>query len=189
MKLFLKTMSCVVLAALLAFVSGWLLLNRPSEGVTNGVWTTDPTTGSSRAGLYHRARVAKIGIWALDSSEVVYFSAAKDSDGNPLRHDGTYKITGNDPDTRWWSVTAYNDDHFIPNPLNRYSYSKTTVEREADGSWVIMLSPKKQEKNWLPSGDQQGALVVSLRNYNPSRTMIDSPGKVELPKLVKERNQ
>jgi len=52
-----------------------------------------------------------------------------------------------------------------------------------------MLSPKKQTKNWLPSGDQQGVLVVALRNYNPSRSMIDSPGKVELPKLIKERSQ
>ncbi len=186
MKLILKILFCVILAALLAVVSGWVMLKKQSGGIANGPWRTDPTTGSSRAGIYHRARVASFGIWALDSSEVVYFFAEKDSDGNTLSHDCTYKIIGKDPDTRWWSVTAYNNDHFIPNPLNRYSYSKTTVEREPDGSWVILLSPQKQEKNWLPSGDKEGSLNVSLRNYNPSRALIDSPASVELPRIIKE---
>ena len=113
--------------------------------------------GSEQAGLYLRARIASYGLWAMRSSEAVYFSTAMDSAGSRLRHDCTYRIEGTDPDTRWWSLTVYNDDHFIPNPLNRYSLSKTTVKREADGSWAMRLSRAPQEGNWLPSGDE-GAL-------------------------------
>lgn len=182
----LKLLSCTLIAVVLAFLSGWLMLKTPRGGIANGPWRTDPTTGSARAGLYHRARVATFGIWALDSSEVVYFFTETDSGGNPLKSNCTYRIVGRDPDTRWWSITAYLDDHYIPNPINRYSYSKTTVEREPDGSWVITLAPEKQGRNWLPSGERGGTLNVSLRNYNPGRTLIETPGNVELPRVIRE---
>ena len=188
MKVIPKILLCIVLAALLAFISGQMMLKKRSESIVNGVWITDQTTGSAKASIYHRARIARSGIWALASSEVIYFYADKDSDGNLLRQDCTYKIIGNDPDTRWWSVTAYKNDHFIPNSRNRYSYSKSTVQRESDGRWEITLSPTEQEKNWLSSGNQAGQLVLLLRNYNPSQAMKESPQSIELPKLFKERS-
>lgn len=186
---FLKAFSSLLAAACIAFISLWFVLNRELGTVKKGEWKTDQTTGSARAGMYRRARVAASGIWALQSSEVVYYSAETDSDGNPLRHDANYRIVGTDPDARWWSVAAYKNDHLIANPLNRYSFSKTTVERESDGGWKIYLSPKARDKNWLPSGDGPGKLTVLLRNYNPSRQMIEAPDRVELPQLVKEPSQ
>jgi hypothetical protein len=189
MKLLLKVLLCLVCALALAAGAGYASLRQTGETLANGPWRTNLTTGSAEAGLLHRARVAWRGLWALQSSEVYYFSAITDSDGQPLRHDCRYRVAGKDPDTRWWSVTAYNNDHFIPNPSHAYSFSKTTVQREADGSWNIYVSREPQPKNWLPSGDQTGELVLSLRCYNPGTNLITNPATIELPRIIREACQ
>lgn len=186
MKSALKFALATAIAVGLAAWSISSVLNRPGTEIRNGPWTTNPTTGSARAGLYHRARVAAHGLWALDSSEVIYFTAYTDSKGNLLRHDASYRIEGSDPDTRWWSVSAYRDDHFIPNDLDRYSISRTTVQREPGGGWVIRLSPEPREPNWLPSGDRPGAMALTLRCYNPGPSLRSGPGTVPLPRIVLE---
>ena len=186
MRTLLKFALATAIAVALAAWSVSTTLDRAGSSIHNGPWSTNPTTGSADAGLYHRARIAAHGLWALDTSEVVYFAAMTDSQGRPLSHDASYRIEGTDPDTRWWSIAAYNDDHFIPNDLDRYSFSKTTVQREPDGGWAISLSREPREPNWLPSGDQPGTLALSLRCYNPGPILIADPGSVVLPTIVRE---
>ncbi len=187
MMIVLKVVLCLTIAAGLTYLStGQVLHSRQERAISNGAWRTDPTTGSAAAGLYHKARIATFGLWALTSEEVVYFTASTDSAGEPLRRSCTYRIEGQDPDTRWWSVTAYRDDHFIANPLNRYSFSRTTVQRNPAGAWSIRASAKEQPANWLPLGDRDGQMVFSLRCYNPSDALRQNPGSATLPRIVKE---
>jgi hypothetical protein len=186
MKIILKFIVAIVIAAGLAGWSVYQTLNRPGSMIHNGPWSTNLNTGSADAGLHHRARIATRGLWALDSSEVIYYFADTDSAGRPLSHAASYRIEGTDPDTRWWSIAVYNDDHFIPNDENRYSFSQTTVRREPDGSWVISLSREPRKPNWLPSGEQPGYLVLTLRCYNPGPSLAADPGSVALPRIVRE---
>jgi hypothetical protein len=186
MKTLVKFAIATAIAVALAAWSVNAVLNRPGSAVRNGPWTTYPTTGSAQAGLYHRARVAAHGLWALDTSEVIYYAAYTDSEGHSLRYDASYLIEGSDPDTRWWSITAYKDDHFIPNDLDRYSFSQTTVQRETAGGWVIRLSPEPRGPNWLPSGDRPGSMTLTLRCYNPGPKLRANPGTVALPRIVLE---
>jgi hypothetical protein len=186
MRTFLSFVLATAIAVVLATWSVGAALERPAPAIRNGPWATDPTTGSAEADLYHRAWIATHGLWALPVSEVIYFTATTDSAGVPLSHDASYRIEGNDPDTRWWSIAAYNDDHFIPNDLERYSFSRTTVQRQPDGSWVIRLSHEPLEPNWLPSGEQPGTLVLTLRCYNPGPTIAADPGGVPLPEIIRE---
>ena len=53
---------------------------------------------------------------------------------------------------RWWSIALYRDHFWVDNPDDRYSYSKTTVSRAADGSWRVLVSGAPQAGNWLPMG-------------------------------------
>jgi hypothetical protein len=185
-KIVLKFVLATAIAAGLAAWSVSAALNRPGRSIRNGPWTTSLTVGSAGAGLYERARIAAHGLWALDSSEVIYYTAMTDSQGRPLEHGATYRIEGSDPDTRWWSITAYNNDHFIPNPLDRYSYSKTTVTRRADGGWVITLARERAEPNWLPAGEEPGTLVLTLRCYNPGTKLAADPAGIALPTITRE---
>ena len=182
----LKVLLSVVVALVLAFISAYLMLRNPGASIRNGAWETDLTIGSKSAGLYQRAWISLYGLWALNSSETIYFLAKTDSDGGRLSRQCVYRIEGDDPAARWWSVAAYNDYHYIPNAENRYSFSKTTIEREPDGGWQIRLASQKQEKNWLPSGDKDGELVLALRVYNPAPEFVQNPGGVTLPRIVRE---
>jgi hypothetical protein len=186
MKIILRFIVAIAIAAVLAAWSVNETLDRAGSMIRNGPWKTNLSTGSAKAGLHHRARIATRGLWALDSSEVIYYFADTDSAGRPLSHGASYRIEGTDPDTRWWSIAVYNDDHFIPNEQNRYSFSQTTVQREPDGSWVILLSREPSEPNWLPTGDQPGTLVLTLRCYNPGPSLAADPGSVALPRIVRE---
>ena len=186
LKTLLKVLLSVIIALILAFVSAYLMLRKPEASIRNGSWETDLTVGSENAGLYQRARISLYALWALNSSETIYFLSRTDSEVNHLSRQCVYRIEGSDPQTRWWSVAAYNDYHFIPNAQDRYSFSKTSVERESDGSWKIRLASRKQEKNWLPSGDQDGELILVLRVYNPAPEFAGNLRAVPLPKIVKE---
>ena len=95
-------------------------------------------------------------------------------------------IDGVDPDTRWWCMTVYQDQFFIPNMLDRYSYSKTDVERNSDGSWTIKISAEEQSGSWIPLGEATGAFHLTFRCYNPGDSMIEQGEVVQLPVIVRE---
>jgi hypothetical protein len=176
-----------VLAALLAAVLIFRkLMRRPPPHRNNGPWRIDLSLGSERAGLYTKAFTAWNSLFALRSPEAIYFSTNKDSDGERLRRDTTYIITGRDPDSRWWSLTAYRKNRLIPNSLGRYSFSQTTVAREPDGTWKIRLSPVEQPENWLPTGEPEGYMGLVLRFYGPAPKLIREIEGTPLPSVRKE---
>ena len=162
------------------------ILRRRPPHIQNGCWRgqLDLPLGGGLLNLYTRPFIAAHGIFALRSPETIYFGAPMDSAGKTLRCGATYCIRGRDPDARWWSLTAYKHDHLIPNVLNRYSFSKTTIGRSADGSWRIYMSPRHQPENWLPTGEPSGHLTLLLRLYNPGPEALSNPGKIQLPEIV-----
>ena len=77
MKLFLKIIASVLIALALGIVSGlWAINTPPGENysVINGAWRTNLAIGSSQAGMYMRALVARTGLFALNKSETIYWS-------------------------------------------------------------------------------------------------------------------
>lgn len=177
----------VVLAgALLGLGSAFLTIASGRGELRSGVWVTSLAYGSAEADIYTRARVALFGLLALSREQAVYYTAARDSSGERLSGDCTYVVTGRDLDARWWSITAYgSDSHLIPNDANIYSYSRTTVAREADGSFVIRVSARRQPGNWLPvrRGER---FDMTARFYNPGVSVIEDPVAVRLPTVVRE---
>lgn len=177
----------LVLSILAAFVLAVFitrfLLRRPPPHKKNGAWHVDLTPGSERAGVYTRAFIAWNSLFALRAPEAVYFTAIHDSDGNRLKCAATYFIEGQDPDARWWSLTAYKKNRLIPNSLGRYSFSQTTVARNAEGRWHIHLSPQPQAENWLPTGETEGNFGLTLRLYGPGRNTLANLESIRLPQI------
>lgn len=159
--------------------SGW------SGSIKNGPWVTDLTTGGANADMYTRARVAMFGLLALNKTETIYYTARTDSAGERFDPKCNYRLEGRDPDARWWSFTAYGNDSFlIPNAQNKYSISKNTVVRNADGGFVVRLSVSPQSENWIATS--QNGFDVSLRLYNPGDSVLADPAAIALPSIVKE---
>jgi hypothetical protein len=179
---------CIVLVALVIGVVSalWVIDSFPRlKMIKDGAWMANPLVGGSQAGTYLKAVVARSGLFALSKSEAVYYNASTDEEGEPLRPDCDYVIEGGDLPGRWWSITAYDKDHFlIPNALNRYSYNMKNIRRDEKGRYRIHLSRTRKDLNWLPAADK-GAMSLTLRLYNPEPALAENMGGAPLPKITK----
>lgn len=188
MKSVLKFLAIIAISLLIGTSSAFLAVDHYYESgwISNGAWRTNLAIGSEEAGMYTRAMISLHALFALNKSEAIYFSAFTDDDGMPLRSSCDYRIEGKDLPARWWSITVYGSDHFlIPNEQNRYSYTMMNVERNADNSWSIYLSPEPKSGNWIPT-DNQDQLYITLRLYNPEPVVYEDPAGIELPKIIRE---
>ncbi|MAV49529.1 MAG: DUF1214 domain-containing protein [Henriciella sp.] len=181
-------LACVLLARTISAGFG-------AMGVQNGDWVTNVSAGSADAGVMLRATVAVGGLLASTREDSIYYRLNNVA-GEPLRLNCRYRITGNDYDADWWSITAYGWDNFlIPNRLKRYAFNNENISRREDGSWVIHLSAEEQSENWLPTGPA-GAPAwrqvtnydfdLLLRLYTPGRAYIETPVSAPLPKVTLE---
>jgi hypothetical protein len=186
-KLVLEILGILLIAFLIGVGSAvWVIKSfSATEAIKAGAWTTNPLIGSVQADMYLRAYVARTGLFALGKTEALYYNAFTDEDGDPLRADCDYIIEGGDLPARWWSITAYDKDHFlVPNVLNRYSYNAKNVGRNEQGRYKIQLSPTPKVQNWLPA-PRQGNMSLTLRAYNPAPALAENMGSVELPRITK----
>jgi hypothetical protein len=178
------------LAAILAFAALTFSVSGDTSrnGLRNGAWDTDLRIGSAASDLWLRAQIAFCCVLALNRSETIYMSATRDSAGEALDGKCTYRLEGRDLDARWWSITSYANDNFlIPNALGKYSVSKTNVTRAADGSWVARAAPEPVDENWLPTA--KDGFSLTMRLYNPSKTLQETLSSTALPTIVKEACQ
>ena len=147
--------------------------------MADGPWKTSLVTGSPQSDPYTRARVALHGLLALNRQETIYYTATTDSEGHALDGDCRYEIRGRDPNTRWWSITAYGaDDFLIPNAANLYSVSATSIGGAKDGTFRdpgrrLNGHQNKADANWIPTGTESFSLT--LRLYNPGPTWRSIP--------------
>ncbi len=181
----------IVVAAVLAAVSAWwMTFKTPFRGaIANGAWRTSLATGSADAGIYARANVAVTGLFALSAAEAIYFVAMVDDDGRALRARCTYAIDGRPVGARWWSITAYGDDHFlIPNVIDRFSFNMGNLPVGADGRFSVVASPSDQGAGWLPTGGGNGTFNLLFRIYNPAPETIANLGTIALPS-IRQRGQ
>ena len=183
--------TALVLAAIVIGVVSAIVSVRSqfaAGGVKSGPWATNDNVGSSGAGAYLRAGVALGGLLALNQTETVYYTAVADGDGEALRSSCTYRVEGRDPAARWWSITAYGDDHFlIPGTDRRFSVDKTAVERGDDGAFVVRVGGDARARNWIATGGgEPRAFSLTLRLYNPEPGVTADLARAELPRIVRE---
>ncbi|MBY8983531.1 MAG: DUF1214 domain-containing protein [Candidatus Lokiarchaeota archaeon] len=191
MILIILIISSLIVAVCLAYFWYWYQLRRATVGnydiIRNGCWQTNRRGEGSREALrVHRARIAKIAGFGMNRDEAIYWHAEVDSHGNKIKYNYKYRVEGQDPATRWWCLSVNLDGFFVPNLHNRYSFSKTDVKRETDGSWEIKLSTEEQSGNWIPLGDQSGYYRIILRCYNPNPSMIENSESANLPQIILE---
>lgn len=179
--------SALLAALLLGSASAWWAVGCGMRGgIKCGAWRHYPGYGSKTANPYVRAQTQIAGPLALDRSETIYFIADRDEQGEPLEVDRNYRIEGADFDARWWSITAYGDDHhLIPNPQDRYSYNSENIAKNADGRWAIHLSNTEKPGNWIALGNGK-RFELFLRMYNPAPAVLDDIFLVDIPRIYRE---
>jgi hypothetical protein len=150
-----------------------------------GRWSSDPNVGAKAANPWLRARIARVGLLGLTKSETMYFDRTKDEAGNPLREACTYRLSGTTIPTRWWSMTIYGADQFLPrNRDGASSVDATRALAVGQTTWQGILSADRPADavSWL-SSKAAGTFSVTLRLYNPSTTDPVELSQLSFPKI------
>jgi hypothetical protein len=172
----------------LAFIT-LLILGNAYVTKVNG-WTTMYGCGDPGNGILLRAACSIIFPGPINvPEEAMYWTTKVDGAGQKLSGEHDYILHfpagGLPPNNAFWSLTMGDaQNHFVPNPINRYSVSdRSGLVPNADGSVDIYIqnsTPAGHESNWLPA--PSGKFILWLRVYLPGQTALD--GEYKVPPVV-----
>ncbi|HEY4195782.1 MAG TPA: DUF1214 domain-containing protein [Mucilaginibacter sp.] len=173
----------------LAFVSAHIYARIKATKI-NG-WITMFGLGVPGNGMFLRAAHAQLFPGpVVVPEEAMYWSTHSDGAGSALDGQSNYVMhfpAGQlPPNKAFWSITMGDaKNHFVPNPINRYSVSdRSDLVQNADGSVDIYIqntAPTGRESNWLPA--PTGKFILWLRVYLPGAAILDQTYTV--PPVVK----
>lgn len=135
-----------------------------------GPWLGQPKSGTMDIDPYANAIIARTAELPLGSAEGLTFIARTDSDGDSLRPECDYTVSGTVPPTRYWTLTLVSPKGFlIDNSAKRFGFTSAEVVRAADGTFTIAVARAARPGNWLPVGDAKHYALM-LRLYD---TLLD----------------
>ncbi|AVA20829.1 MULTISPECIES: DUF1214 domain-containing protein [unclassified Rhizobium] len=153
-----------------------------------GTWQAFPEMHTVDADPYAKSHRARAGRLLYGTAEGLTFTASDDDTGARLTAGCSYRISGQTPPARLWTLfIAGNDGEPLGGSPGRPSaLNSWIILRNPDSSFTITVSPDAQAGNWL-------ALPAS-GNFRLVWTLLDSPaagnsGLIDLsmPKLEKIR--
>jgi hypothetical protein len=172
----------------LAFVSAQVYARIKAKKV-NG-WITMYGLGEPGNGMFLRAAHAQLFPGPVNTpEEAMYWWTNSDGAGHALSGEHDYIMHfpagGLPPNKAFWSITMGDaGNHFVANPLNRYSVSdRTGLAQNPDGSVDVTVQkavPAGQESNWLPA--PPGNFILWLRVYIPGEAVVK--GEYIVPPVV-----
>jgi hypothetical protein len=188
LRLLIDIAIAVIIAAVLGLATAWYAIDRgPLFGaMAVGPWEAWPGSGSPNADPYAVAKLARTGEVPLGAGEGLAFSARNDSTGEPLSGRCTYRIDGQTPAARLWTLTAYDDNgRLMANAARRTGFQSREVLRRPDGSFLVAASPDVQPGNWLPIATD-GPFSLVFRLYDTPLTTGGEVSDRMMPDIVRE---
>ncbi len=156
-------------------------------------WVTMYGCGEPGNGMFLRAAHSWVFLGPIQvPAEAMYWYTNADDTDHALDGQQSYQLhfpAGQlPPNDAFWSLTMGDaKNHFVPNPLNRYSVSnRTGLVPNADGSTDIYIqhnAPVGHESNWLPAPPCN--FLLWLRVYIPGAAILDRTYTV--PPVVKAK--
>lgn len=182
MRLLIGTLFALAVAAAVGLGATYLALTRGAAfgALTIGSWTAWPKTGTADADPYARATIARTGQLPVALGDGVSFTAQTDDRGELLDGRCDIVLSGVTPAARFWTLTLYNaEGGLVANSVERYGFSSQEIVRHADGSFEIVVGPRANPGNWLPTGGIERYALV-LRFYDTAVGVSTKAGR-ELP--------
>jgi hypothetical protein len=175
----------------MAFVSAQIYARIKATKV-NG-WITMFGLGEPSNGMLLRAAHAQLFPGPVNvPEEAMYWWTNTDGAGHALSgvHDYVmhFPAGGLPPNNAFWSITMGDArNHFVANPINRYSVSdRTGLAQNPDDSVDIFIqnaAPAGHESNWLPA--PSGKFILWLRVYIPGEAILH--GEYTVPPVAEVR--
>jgi len=169
--------------------SVWYALDADNgfDALRIGAWTAFPALGTPDASPYAKAAAARDGVLALGHAEGIRFVASEDSSRAPLSRGCTYRVEGNTPPARFWTLFPANPRSFFPlDPKDGLpgKLQSWAVLRQADGSFVVTVGPHPAPGNWLATNGL-GAMELALTLYDTPAATSSEIGSIELPRITR----
>ena len=155
--------------------------------VAVGPWVTHPQIGTTAIDPYAQADLARSGAVPLSANEGLSFSATTDDTGYRLVPTCSYRLSGDLPPARFWTLTATGRGGRVWEDAARRSvFTSTSVVRDGEGRVTVDLGPEARPGNWLAlSGD--GPITLTLRLYGtPLTGNIAEIGGASLPGISRQ---
>lgn len=166
--------------------AAWSMKRGGLSGVGAGGWYGNSVTGSVDADPWTRARVALTGLLAMNKSQAIYFTTNVDAAGARLREDCRYRVAGAALPARWWSVTVYADDDYLPlNDDDALSFDATEVKPDAAGQWTALVAPQRAGEGAWASSRKAGDYSLTLRLYQPGKSAQDDYASIPMPSVTR----
>jgi hypothetical protein len=181
-RLLFGTLFGLAVAAVVGLGLTYFALTRgaSSGGLTIESWTAWPKTGTIDADPYARAAIARTGRLPTAMGDGVSFTLKSDDEDKALDGRCEVLISGITPVARFWTLTLYNrDGGLVANSTNRYGFTSQEILRHADGSFEIVVAPRANPGNWLPTGGVDRYELV-LRLYDTAVGVSTKAGR-EVP--------
>lgn len=182
MRLLIGTLFAFAVAAVIGLGTTYFALTRGAAfgALTIGSWTARPKTGTADADPYARATIARTGQLPVALGDGVSFTAQTDDSGKLLDGRCDIVLSGVTPAARFWTLTLYNTEGgLVANSVERFGFSSQEIVRHADGSFEIVVAPRANPGNWLPTGGIERYALV-LRFYDTAVGVSTKAGR-ELP--------
>lgn len=140
-----------------------------------GPWTATPKAGTLEADPYARAVTARLGTLPLALADGLTLTADADETGRRLDGRCTYRVSGQMPPARFWTLGVVDSNNEPAAPAGqRRGFTSYEVLRAADQPLEMTVAPAARPGNWLPSGGGE-AIRLILRLYDtPIATTIST---------------
>jgi hypothetical protein len=188
LRLLIDIAIAVFLAAVLGLATAWYAVDRgPLFGsIAVGPWHAWPGAGSPDADPYSIAHLARTGEVPLGAGEGLAFTATHDQEGEPLTGTCTYRIDGQTPAARLWTLTAYDGNgRLMANAARRTGFHSREILRRQDGSFLITAAQEVQPGNWLPIATN-GPFRLVFRLYDTPLTTGGEVSDTAMPRIERE---
>lgn len=189
MRFLIDIAIAVAVAATIGFLTAWYAVDRGYlfGTVALGDWKAWPEVGGPDADPYSVAMLARTGEVPLGTGEGIAFAAEADHDGRPLSGGCGYRITGQTPTARLWTLTAYDGEgRLMANAAQRSGFHSREILRHADGSFEITVSADVAPGNWLPIARVDRFRLV-FRLYDTPLTTGAQLADSTMPAIIRER--
>jgi hypothetical protein len=176
-------------ALILGLWSAWLAVRSPTpiDTITLGAWQAWPNAGTSDADPYSRARQARIGEIPLGSGEGLMLLAQNDDSGSPLFAECNYRVAGQTPPARLWTMALEDlNGEIVQGSSGAAALGSDTLLRASDGSFEIALSKEPQTGNWISTRGVDRFRVV-IRLYDTTARTGTELTTLFMPRIVRGR--
>jgi hypothetical protein len=179
----------VALSLSLGLWTAWLAVRSPApiDVIAIGPWQAWPNAGTVDVDPYSRARLARSGEVPLGSGEGLTLLAQTDDAGAPLTARCVYRIGGQTPPARLWTMALETlEGEAMRNTHGLSAIASDALLRDPDGTFEVVLASTPRPGNWVSTA-KTGRFRIAVRLYDTTARLVTALTTLAMPSITRER--